>query len=168
MVGLKVLDVKKCMNQLLATSCFDQWQLAEAKIITYVSYVIDGHVTEAYMNEEEMETEGVKPGECVPYGKVRSLCFDMIKGKRTPKSFRFVLLFPREDINRLVEEIHGDVTSGDVANLTVNFSFSQGELLVTTGSALRIFSMDKSLEYAWDAKVMELFRKMDVAVEKIT
>lgn len=168
MVGLKVLDVKKCMNQLLATDCFDRWQLAEAKIITYVSYVIDGHLTEEYMTGEEMEAEGLQQGECVPYGRVRPLCFDMIKGKRVPKNFRFVLQFPKQEAADFVGNLQGNFTPGDVANLTMNVSFSEGGLFVTTGYTLRMFSMDKSLEQEWDLKVMELFRKMEITVEKIT
>ena len=54
----------------------------------------------------------------------------------------------------------------DIANLTMNISYVQGELLVTTSCSERTFSLDKSLANAWDSWVLAFLRKMEIAVEK--
>lgn len=166
MLALQVLDIKKCMNYLLATEAFDAWEVAEIKICAKVSYVIDGHVTPDFLTTEEMEAEQLTPGGCVPFGSVRTLCYEMIKGKRTPQSFRFSFLCPRKQMEQMLTEEQLQVAPDDIVNLTMNISFQQGELLVTTSCMERTFSLDKSLANAWDTWVWEFFRKMEITVEK--
>lgn len=166
MLALRVLDIKKCMNYLLASEAFDMWEVAEVKITSKVSYVIDGHVTPDFLTPEEMAAENMVPGGCIPFGSVRPLCFEMIKGKRTPQSFRFTFLGSGEQREQMIREKSLRISPEDIANLTMNITFHQGELLVTTSCAERTFSLDKSLAYAWDDWVAEFFRKMEIAVEK--
>lgn len=166
MLALRVLDVKKCMNYLLATEAFDAWEVAEIKICSKISYVIDGHVTPDFLTAEEMESEGLTTGGCVPFGGVRHLCYEVIKGKRTPQSFRFTFLCPREQIAQIIAQEQLQTNLEDIANLTMNISYVQGELLVTTSCSERTFSLDKSLANAWDSRVRDFFRKMEIAVEK--
>lgn len=166
MLALRVLDVKKCMNYLLATEAFDAWEVAEVKIRSKLSYVIDGHVTPDFLTAEEMESEGLTPGGCVPFSGVRHLCYEMIKGKRTPQSFRFSFLCPREQMAQMIAKEQLQINPEDIANLTMNISYVQGELLVTTSCSERTFSLDKSLANAWDSWVLAFLRKMEIAVEK--
>ena len=154
------------MNYMLATEAFDAWEVAEVKIIAKVSYVIDGHVTPDYMSPEELEAEHLLPGGCIPFGSLRPLCFEMIKGKRTPQSCRFTFLCPREQMEEIIAKEQLEISPEDIVNLTMNITFHQGELLVTTSCAERTFSLDKSLAHAWDAWVLDFFRKMEIAVEK--
>lgn len=86
----KILDVKKFMNIMLCREAFDTLLLAEASITGGVSYVIDGHLTEDFYSEQELEEMGLAGERCTTYGRVRPICFEMIKGKRTPRSFQFV------------------------------------------------------------------------------
>ena len=51
----KILDVKKFMNIMLCREAFDTLLLAEASITGGVSYVIDGHLTEDFYSEQELE-----------------------------------------------------------------------------------------------------------------
>jgi hypothetical protein len=168
MLVLKILDVKRCMNDILATELFDKFQLAEASIITKVSYVIDGHVTPDFFSEEEAEQEGIDAQGCMPYGFLRPLCFDMIKGKRTPRSFRFTFLLPRAEIIRLLEtEPALPIRETDVANLTMNVKYAEETLQVTTSCSMHTFLLDKSLELLWDRWVLDFYKKLEIPVEKI-
>lgn len=154
------------MNYMLASEAFDAWEVAEVKITAKVSYVIDGHVTPGYLTAEEMAAENIPPGGCIPFGSVRPLCFEMIKGKRTPQSFRFTFLCSKKQMQQMIREEQLQISPEDVVNLTMNITFHQGELLVTTSCLERTFSLDKSLAYAWDTWVKEFFHEMEIAVEK--
>ena len=55
----KILDVKKFMNIMLCREAFDTLLLAEASITGGVSYVIDGHLTEDFYSEQELEEMGL-------------------------------------------------------------------------------------------------------------
>lgn len=54
MLALKVLDVKNCMNDLLASEAFDRFLLSDATITTRMTYSLDGHLTKGYLTEEEL------------------------------------------------------------------------------------------------------------------
>ena len=99
----KILDVKKFMNIMLCREAFDTLLLAEASITGGVSYVIDGHLTEDFYSEQELEEMGLAGERCTTYGRVRPICFEMIKGKRTPRSFQFVFLADSRLIGRILE-----------------------------------------------------------------
>ena len=51
MLALKVLDVKNCMNDLLASEAFDRFLLSDATITTRMTYSLDGHLTKGYLTE---------------------------------------------------------------------------------------------------------------------
>ncbi len=150
MLGQKVIDVKQCMKLMLSTEAFDAWELSEAKIIHHVSYVVDGHLEE---------------GGCVPYQQVRPICFDMIKGKVTPKQFRFTFLLPKDRYADFLN--HADLAEDEmsIASLSVNLVFTEGELFLTTGVARVGFTLDKSVERAWDAYVLWMFHRLEIATE---
>lgn len=168
MVALSILDVKKCMHFLLATEVFDHWQLAEAKIVTCVRYDIDGHLTPDYLSSEEREQETMGEGECIPYKRIRPLCYEVIKGKRVPKSFRVVLLCPTSAISDFLKNRQLEFTPNRIANLSLIFSYTEGKLVVTAGCTLHEFSMDKSLEREWGLYMTELFQNLEIALEKIS
>lgn len=167
MVAWNIMDVKKCMQYLLATEMFDSWQLAEAKIVTCVRYDIDGHLTADYLSEEERKQEGMDTGDCIPYKRIRPFCYEVIKGKRVPKSFRVVLLCPTEAVSDFLRQRQLEDTPEHIANLSLIFSYMEGKLIVTAGATLCTFSMDKSLETEWGLHVKDLFQKMEIALEKI-
>ncbi len=150
MLGKRIIDVKRCMQLMLSTDAFDAWELSDAKIIHHVSYVIDGHLEE---------------GGCVPYAQVRPICFDMIKGKVTPKQFRFTFLLPKEKYADFLGQAGLIENVESIASLSMNFVYAEDELLLTTGVARTTFSLDKSIEMAWDAYVLFVFRRLEIAME---
>ncbi|MCR5641244.1 MAG: DUF5721 family protein [Lachnospiraceae bacterium] len=137
MQSFRITDVKGFMAQLLTKEMFDHFLLVEATIHNRISYVIDGHKR----GEEQA---------CIPYGEVRPLCFDMIKGKQTPEFFQFVLQLPPNLKDNLIEDSDVVLQSADVLSLSMNIRFQNNELTLMTGTSLRIFTVDRSLEKQWD------------------
>ena len=125
------------MAALLTKETFDRFLLVEATIHNRIAYVIDGH-----MAGEERS--------CIPYSEVRSLCFDMIKGKQTPEYFQFVLQLAPEEKDNLIENSDVVLQSADVVSLSMNIRYQNNELTVMTGTSLRIFTVDRSLDEVWD------------------
>ncbi|MBQ5431422.1 MAG: hypothetical protein IIU28_07205 [Lachnospiraceae bacterium] len=146
MISLAITDVKGCMAQMLGGTSFDHFTLSEATIMTRVSYVIDGHLRK----EEDVQESG-EP--FTRYGKVRPLCFDMIKGKRAPEYFKFVFHLPGEAMRELVESSDAAVSAEDVLSLNFTIRFQENNLTLLTGNSLRIFTQDQTLHHAWDSYV---------------
>ena len=56
--------------------------------------------------------------------------------------------------------------TGDIFGLYINLTFRDGRLLLTTGTSLRTFSMDRSVDEAWDAYVARFFTLQNIELEK--
>ena len=159
MIALEILDVKKCMADMLAGEAFDGFLLCEANITTGNHFLIDGTVVDDFYDENDRIINQIDEG-YMPYKMERSICFEIIKGKRTPHSFRFTFLASKRDY----ENILGDASSQDIANLTLNIIYANGKLTATTAVTHSSFSMDKSVEIAWDKWVRDFFRHLEIAV----
>lgn len=146
---------------------FDDFLLAEASVTAGISYVIDGHLTKEFYTGEELEAMGLTGERCMRYGKVRPLCFDMIKGKRTPRSFRFVFLASKEQVRELLRQELPGVLPEEIGNLSLNIRFSRQELTVTCPVTLNTFAMDKTLEQIWESRICTFFKKRGIALEQI-
>lgn len=142
MQSFRITDVKGFMAQLLTKDTFDDFLLVEATIHNRIAYVIDGHMA----GEEKR---------CIPYREVRPLCFDMIKGKQTPEYFQFVLQLSAEAKDKLIEDSDVVLQSADVLSLSMNIRYQNNELNVMTGTSLRIFTVDRSLDQQWDQWVRQ-------------
>lgn len=52
---------------------------------------------------------------------------------------------------------------GDVNGLALNIRYEDGNIICTTALSLNLFTMDKSLEHAWDQMVQRFFLTQDLA-----
>lgn len=148
MRAYRIQNVKEAMGHILMKDTFDQFLVSEVKILGKANLFLTGRPAEGFFSEEELDESG-----CISYGKVREICFDMIKGDRSPESFTFMFLLPREKVETLLDSCDSTLQPSDVENLSALLRFKDGVLSVTTGSALKIFTMDKSLNIAWDSWV---------------
>ena len=90
MLALQVTALKPFMNALLSGDLFDIFLLEEAKIATAATYTIDGRVNTNFFPLEERDDKTLHPFEFTPWSDMKGLCFNLIKGKRTPLHFQFV------------------------------------------------------------------------------
>ena len=92
MISIELTDTKDFMNKLLRTEIFDNFLLQEAVITKAASYVIDGHLQKGFYSSTELEENGIVGYSILPFRMLRTNCFDLIKGRQTPSSFKFVFL----------------------------------------------------------------------------
>lgn len=151
------------MNALLASKCFDAFLLEEAVIATFNTFHIDGHIVkDFYTSAEQSEITD----DFSLWKDIRPFCFQLIKGKKTPVSFRVVLHAP----DTLIEKIAADPECGVAANmiraLALNIRYDNGHVLCVTGCSYTTFLMDKSAEKLWDAYVRRMFCELNIDYEE--
>ncbi len=146
------------MNLLLRTETFDNFLLQEAVVQKDITWNVEGRLHADYYDPEELEEQSLSGLSFLPFGKIRSRFLDLMKGSRTPSFFKFVFLLSPANLTRTVEQAHTGFAPGDIASMSFNLKFQNGELLLTTGVSYRIFSVDKSLEHEWD-RMIRLFLK---------
>ena len=82
MIALKIAEVKDFMNKLLCQDVFDHFLIQEAIITTNVSCHIDGTLQKDFYTLEELEEQNLTGLSFVPYGLLRSSCFNLSKERK--------------------------------------------------------------------------------------
>ena len=88
MTAFQILEMKHFMAKLLTEDCFDSFLLEKASVSCAVSYEIDGRVNPEFYQDDETPDAGYL---FLPWKSIRPVLFQMIRGKHTPLSFKFVL-----------------------------------------------------------------------------
>ena len=167
MIALELTEVRVFMNKLLCSDVFDNFLLQEASIQGSIAYHIEGTLHSDYYSKEELEQEHLTNLLFIPYGKVRTQCFDLIKGKRTPSFFKFVLLLSPANLEKTVCQAGTSLTAQDVTAMYINLKFQNNKLMLTTGISYRTFTTDKSLEQEWDILMKKFLKNHQIVFEEL-
>lgn len=163
MVALSLTEVKECMSKLLLSEIFDPFMFIEGEIVTFGTFSLDGYLKKEFFDQDHMPDR-----EYALWKDVREYCFSLIKGKRTPLSFKFVLGLSSSNIEKLIQQKKLDFELEDVRGLFINLKFDGQKLQCVTGTAMNLFSMDKSLEQAWDEMVQKFFTQKEINFELLS
>lgn len=147
MLALPESDVKGLMNMLLVKETFDAFELRTAAVQTFARFDIEG-APPAQLPEEGMEAgKPVEPrGYCL-WGTIRPYVYGIIKNGGKPRFMKLVLALPQDKLERF---------DGAQA-LFINVTFDKNQVVITTGTAMRSFSLDKTVETKWDEYVTAFF-----------
>lgn len=151
------------MNSLLLQDTFDQFLVSEASITTFTTFTISGELRKEFFDSESGETADSRTQ--VAWKEIRPFCLSVIKGKRVPLSFKFVFQLPRKEIARLLERSDLPLLPEDVYGLFFNCQYHSELLTLTTGSSLRVFTLDRSLDQVWDRMLTEFLEQHGLLTE---
>lgn len=165
MIVLKLADTKDFMNKLLRSEVFDHFLLQESVITGSVSYTINGQITKDFFSKEELEELHLEGCRFLPFSMLRTNCFDLIKGKKTPSSFRFIFLLSPENMKKTIASVGSSYTPSDVTGMYMNLKYQNRQLTLTTGISYSIFSTDKTLDAEWDKMVMKFLKQHEIPFE---
>ena len=164
MIAIKIGNKKEFMSKLLVSDMFDRFLLEEASIDTFNTFQIDGHVhKDFYKNDAAFDESPVLP-ELSSWSDLKQICYNLIKGTRTPLSFKFIFHAPPELKTSLLAEADAGL-QGDQVSLGLNVRFANGDVILTTGTAFAIFTLDKSIEKAWDSYIPSFLEKSGISSE---
>lgn len=163
MIAIKIKNAKNFMAKLLASEVFDAFLLDSAEIAVANTYTIDGHINREFYGDDEAAPTGT----LTPWSEVRQRCFDLIKGKRTPLSFKFILCLNSDKKDELLSSEEYSEVRSLVSSLVMIIKFKDGAITITTGAALSGFSMDKSYEKLWDSYITAFLDSSDIEFEEL-
>ncbi len=163
MISLQIQDVKDFMNRLLLSRAFDAFLVVEGSVTTYNTFHIDGHLHRDFYSKEEQESLGLSERHFSLWQELRPFCLDLIKGKRTPLGFRFTFQLSSKNTEKLLSQTGSSFSPADVNGLVLNIRYENLKLICTTGISLGIFTLDKSLDEAWDRMVQRFFMQQNLS-----
>lgn len=162
MILCKMKDKKDFIGKLLASECFDSFLLKEANIYGFIPFQMDGHINKAFFHPDDVDAAPFLTYEYAQWKDVRPICFDLIKGKRTPTRFSFVLYLKMEAMEAMFKKAGISQADSLVQNLILNIRFEQGEMTITTGVDYSGFTLDKQAEQLWDATARKFLDKKGI------
>lgn len=175
MILIEIKDVKQLMNKLLIEEAFDKFLLSEANIVSSNSYIIDGHINKSFYTAEELENmryETEQQGRIFSetmtrFENIKPVCLSLIKGKKTPVSFKFSFYLADENIEKFLKNSNQSLTRNDINGLVMNLKYAEQKLTITTAVSLKVFTLDKSIEKLWDSMVKRFLEANNIAYEEL-
>lgn len=164
MLACTVSDVRDFMEKLFLKDTFDGFQLVEAVIVTSNTFMIDGHIREEYYTKEEWEELAEK--QICRWASVRQICFQMIKGKKTPESMKLVFRMAESGMEKLLIKSGLPYQVSDVEGLFFNVRYENHKLVLTSGVSIKLFTMDKSLERFWEKRLEKFLKQAEIVCEE--
>jgi hypothetical protein len=152
------------MNELLTGDAFDIFLLEEATISTAITISIDGHVNVDFYPIAERTPE-LLPYEYQPWSEMKGLCFDLIKGKRTPLNLKFVMQLKPDKVKAMLEKEKLASKAASLKSLVLTIKYDGGKAILTTGSSYQTFVMDKTADVVWDRQISKYLAMKGIQFE---
>lgn len=160
MKSYEIDDAKEYLESLFASEKFNSFYMLEASVKADISYFFRGELNSAYIDEDEKEQDGDKnSSRHIKWSLIKETLEHIVLRESLPTELKLCLMFNRDNIESLIEKNNLPLSIEDVSNLSINIYYANELLLVTTGTALNKFTMDKSLEHLWDETVEKYYLK---------
>ena len=167
-IAIQITDRKFFMNSLLNGSSFDTFDLVEAAITTYCTFSIDGHFQADFYDPDEA-AQKKEAGLSLPvfssWKDIRPVCFSLIKGRHTPKSFQFVLQADTEWAQELASKVLSASNAVHLKGLYLTVRFDGTSMNCITGISFDTFVPDKSLDTLWDSTAQTFLSSLNIGFE---
>lgn len=164
MLALQIQSMKIFMTKLLSQDAFDIFLLEEATIVTANTYTIDGHINADFFPVAERTPELI-PYELRQWSDIRSLCFELIKGKYTPLSFKFVFQLKPEHMKSILDKEHLSTDSTKLKSMVLTVKYDGTKAILTSGTSYQTFVMDKTADVLWDRNLASYLTKKEIPYE---
>jgi hypothetical protein len=164
-ISLKVIDLKAFMNSLLVQNIFDDFYLWEADFKTFGELHINGKLNEDYYSSDELEVlEGRK---YATWSEIKPFAFSYIKGNKLPVSIKIIMMLSKTATENILNSSGLRMSEDEIKGLFLNIKYDKGNLFLSTGTSLKTFSLDKTLENHWDSRLKQFMKEKGIAAEEV-
>ena len=160
MTAFQILEMKHFMAKLLTEDCFDSFLLEKASVSCAVSYEIDGRVNPEFYQDDETPDASYP---FLPWKSIRPVLFQMIRGKHTPLSFKFVLHLMPQYVPGVMKGADPSLKPEQVQALVLTIKYDGSAIRLTTGTAFSSFVPDKTLDAQWDKTMRQFLSRKEIA-----
>ncbi len=143
MISITIENMKNFMNEMLCGNLFDDYLFEEATVFALSNVTFDGHINREFLLSDQTYDYDFRP-----FSDIKPILFDLIKGKRAPLYFKFVLHLKPELSQKLLSDSNQDY--GYVKSLMLCIKYDGGNATVTSGVSYNTFVLDKEADRIWD------------------
>lgn len=151
MTNISLDNIKEFMSHLFIKDTFDSFLCREICIDTFVPFRIEGAILTDFLNDAEKEE--LKDCSYIPWSMLKPHCFNIIKGSRTPLGMKAVFALPPSAVAGFVSRNGLNMPPDMIKGLYLNIRYENKSLNIITGTSLASFTLDRTVEQAWDETV---------------
>lgn len=148
MILIEIDNTKAFTSHLFIKETFDKFCVSDVSITTFAEFNIDGRLKKSFYSSEEQEL--LTNDTFAKWSDIKPICFNIIKGDKSPLKFRITLHLAQNSICKFLENNHSNFSATDVNSLSLNVRFENKKITCTTGTSLNQFTLDKSIDEIWD------------------
>ena len=119
-----------------------------------MKFDIGGKLNKAYFDE-------VQDRSFCTWSELRHICFEIIKGKRTPTAFKLVLKFSEEFSKRWVSE---NIAKDIEADMYLNIRYTDKKLELISSFSPKTFLLERDILNVFDTYVKDMFKKINITL----
>ena len=164
MIALNIVDVKGFMDKLLIKNVFDNFLLTELEINTFVKFKVQGRLNQNFFSSDELEQ--LNERSLAKWSEIRPYAFQMVKGNKTPVSFQIVLQLSEENVEKTIRSAGIPIHADEVTGLYLHLKFEEGKLHIITGTGMKTFTLDKTLDKEWDEMTKKFLKHHEIPYEE--
>jgi len=165
MISLNITDTKNFMSNLLIKDIFERFLLISADISTANTFTINGELNKAFFSEEELDN--LKETRYSFWSSLKPFCYSIIKGSRVPLSMKIVFMLSEADTVSFLGQPQLAGYLNDISGLFINVRYSNSVVNIVTGTALKSFTLDKTVEHAFDDYVRSFLTASGIDFEEL-
>ncbi|MDD6788572.1 MAG: DUF5721 family protein [Lachnospira sp.] len=175
MISLEVKNIRIFMSCLLMKRTFDRFYLAEASVSAFCNFEISGRTNAAWFSPSSAsgtprpaDSPALAP--YVTWEKIRPHVFQVIRGGRTPIKMKIILACTPAQIASILKSSpeSASVSPDQVSGMFLNIVYDKSGLMLTTGTAMKTFSMDRSAEKAFDRSMASFLTQTGIDYDTST
>lgn len=143
MQSYKILktDVKSFMPKLLVKDTFDLFEVRNVEIVSFAEFSINSILTK---KEDE---------EVLTWEKIRPIVYNIIKGAVLPKQIKVVFCLKKDELINI---------SDNLSSCFLNLLYENEEVMFTTGTSQKTFSLEKKEDIIFDEFVEKYFKDNEI------
>ena len=151
------------MSALLVQDVFDRFAVSEVNLLAACRFEIDGQRNKMFYSEEEKQ--GLPETEYMLWNEIKPYVYQIIKGSKTPSSLRIVFRLTAENTANVVASVGDGTKAEEVGGLFLNLQYDHEQLMVISGTAMKTFTLSKTVEQAWDGYAEKFLKKHGIGYE---
>lgn len=148
MTAMTIEDVAGFMRQFLLGETFDHFLLKEGEVTAAAAWQVEGSLNADFFTSDEQEALAGRT--YALWSEIRPMVTQLMKGKKLPVSFAFVLQLSGDNTRRVLERYHLEQLQESSPSLVLTIRYRQKKLMAVTGISYSTFVMDRTLEQLWD------------------
>lgn len=145
-------DIKIFMNNLLRGTSFDDFEIRNVVVSSFVRFEISGMLSKETISSAQENNKRY----FATWSELKPYVFGFIKGKTKPESIKIVFAGGTD----LVKSIHPNA-----AAVFLNMNYENDSLHFTTATSQKEFSLNKELDLKWEDYINNFFSKIKIPVK---